>query len=82
MQVYVWLIEKINDGDSDLKTMATIDVETIIYITLDLILAFLVLFGNVLVCCVVVYSRELRKKVSYKLMFHYKTMATNFNLSY
>jgi len=43
--------------------MTTIDFETTVYITLDLILAFFVLVGNILVCCVIAHSRELRKKV-------------------
>ena len=39
------------------------DAETLVYIILDVVIALLVITGNVLVCCVIVNSRALRKKV-------------------
>ena len=43
--------------------------ETTIYIILDVILAFTVIIGNLLVCCVILYSRALRRKVIYYYIF-------------
>ena len=40
-----------------------LDAETIIYIILDIIIACIVVTGNIVVCYVIIYSTLLRRKV-------------------
>ena len=41
-----------------------LETPTIVYIVLDVIIALVVIGGNTLVCCVILNSTSLRKKVS------------------
>ena len=49
--------------------MVEISIENQVYVSVEVIVAFLSVFGNILVCYVVLKTERLRKKVSSCLMF-------------